>query len=108
MQSSLPAVVGVMRDHMVRLQTDFAAHSEVRLASTLKNLAELQDRQIRQLELRLEGQIEAVKRGRFERRSQDITRVFDSYRQWVQDSLTTEPQPWIQVMAAICHPAAGA
>lgn len=58
-----------------------------------------------QLTLRLEGQIETVKRSRFERRSQQIGRVFDDYREWVRDTLTTEPQPWIQVLAAVCNPA---
>jgi hypothetical protein len=29
--------------------------------------------------------------------------VFDDYRQWVQDTLTTEPQPWIQVLGAVCN-----
>ena len=60
---------------------------------------------MQQLELRLEKQLETVRRGRFERRSQMIRRVFDDYRQWVQDTLTTEPQPWVQVMAAVCPPA---
>ena len=45
--------------------------------------------------------------GRFEQRSQQIKRVFDEYRQWVHDTLTTEPQPWIQVLAGVCHPDAG-
>ena len=41
-----------------------------------------------------------------EKRSQAIHRVFDDYRQWVQDTLTTEPQPWIQVLASCCSAAA--
>jgi hypothetical protein len=31
-------------------------------------------------------------------------RLFDDYRQWVQDSLTTESKPWIQVLVALCNP----
>jgi hypothetical protein len=73
----------------------------------LADLKRLQDKQIVQLELRLQKQIETVKRSRFEARSRQIGRVFDDYRQWVQDTLTTEPKPWIQVLAAVCHPAAG-
>ena len=30
-------------------------------------------------------------------------RLFDDYRQWVQDALMTEPKPWIQVLAALCN-----
>jgi superfamily II DNA or RNA helicase len=107
LQSALPDAVATMRAHMLRLQTEFAAQSSARLFDTLASLEQLQKKQIVQLELRLEGQIETVKRSRFERRSQQIGRVFDDYRQWVQDTLTTEPQPWIQVLAAVCNPANG-
>jgi hypothetical protein len=105
LQAALPQAVAAMHANMVALQGQFAAQSALRLRDTLLNLEQLQKRQIVQLELRLEGQIETVKRSRFERRSQQIGRVFDDYRQWVNDTLTTEPQPWIQVLAAVCNPA---
>jgi hypothetical protein len=106
LQRALPEAVAVMRAHMRARQAGFAAESEERLRGTLTKLEELQRRQMEQLELRLERQLETVRRGKFERRSQVIRRVFDDYRQWVQDTLTTEPQPWIQVMAAVCPPIA--
>ena len=106
LQSALPEAVAVMHAYMLEVQREFAAQSTLRLQDTLANLKQLQSRQIEQLTLRLEGQIETVKRSRFERRSQQISRVFDDYRQWVRDTLTTEPQPWIQVLAALSHPVA--
>ena len=51
----------------------------------------------------LDKQLETVKRGRFQQCSQQIHGVFDEYRKWVNDTLTTEPQPWIQVLAAVSH-----
>ncbi len=107
LQTALPQAVATMHDHMRQLQTQFAAQSALRLQDTLANLEQLQQRQLAQLERRLEGQIETVKRSRFERRSLQIGRVFDDYRQWVNDTLTTEPQPWIQVLAAVCNPRTG-
>jgi superfamily II DNA or RNA helicase len=107
LQTALPDAVATMRAHMIQLQGDFAAQSALRLRDTLQNLEQLQKRQIVQLELRLESQIETVKRSRFEHRSRQIGRVFDDYREWVKDTLTTEPQPWIQVLAAVCNPASG-
>lgn len=104
LQVGLPAAVAAMRTHMLERQARFAAENAARLQGTLQDLERLQSRQIEQLQLRLEHQLETVKRGLFERRSQYIHRVFDDYRQWVQDTLTTEPQPWIQVMAALCPP----
>ena len=109
MQHALPQAVQAMRDFMNAQQKVFAAQLEQRLKSTLSELKRLQDNQIVQLELRLQNQIETVKRSRFESRSRQIGRVFDDYRQWVQDTLTTEPQPWIQVLGAICNnPSTGA
>jgi superfamily II DNA or RNA helicase len=107
LQTVLPNAVATMRAHMLQLQGNFAAQSALRLHDTLQNLEQLQKRQIVQLELRLESQIETVKRSRFEHRSRQIGRVFDDYREWVKDTLTTEPQPWIQVLAAVCNPASG-
>jgi hypothetical protein len=106
MQAALPQAVATMHDFMVKQQTAFAARLEERLQGTLDELQRLQSSQLKQLTLDLERQLETVKRGRYEQRSQQIASVFDDYRQWVHDTLTTEPQPWIQVLAAVCHPAA--
>ena len=103
MQTALPQAVQAMSDFMNAQQKIFAAQLDQRLKSTLSELKRLQDKQIVQLELRLENQIEAVKRSRFENRSRQIGSVFDDYRKWVEDTLTTEPQPWIQVLAAVCN-----
>ncbi len=107
MQAALPEAVATMHIFMEQQQKQFAAQLDARLQATLAELKLLQDKQIVQLELRFENQIETVKRSRLETRTRQIGHVFDDYRQWVQDTLTTEPKPWIQVLAAVCHPAAG-
>jgi chemotaxis protein histidine kinase CheA len=101
MQAALPKAVAAMREQMVTKQAAFSAALDERLRTTLAELELLQGRQVEQLTLELERQLETVKRGRFEHRKQQINRVFDDYRQWVHDTLTTEPQPWIQVLAAV-------
>ena len=108
MQSALPGAVRAMHAYMLKQQAAFSAELAKRLEGTLADLQRLQGRQIEQLSLDLEKQLETVKRGRFEQRSRDIHRVFDDYRRWVEDTLTTEPQPWIQVLAAVCNPSATA
>lgn len=104
MQQALPQAVQTMRAYMLNKQATFSGALEQRLSGTLEELQRLQSRQLEQLTLSLEKQLETIKRGRFEQRSQQINRVFDEYRQWVHDTLSTEPQPWIQVLAAVCHP----
>ena len=102
MQAALPEAVTRMRQHMVQRQAAFAAEMQQRLQGTLADLERLQNEQVRQLELRLEKQLEQVRRSQFERRSRVIRRVFDEYRQWVEETLSTEPEPYLQVLAAVC------
>lgn len=103
LQSRLPEAVAAMRSHMVSRQGTFAADLSERLAGTLSDLEQLQGRQFEQLELRFaqSQQAEHFKRTRREQRTQHIRRVFDEYRQWVKDTMTTEPQPFLQVLAAV-------
>lgn len=105
LQAILPDAVHEMRAHMLGLQQQFAAQMSQRLAGTLADLEQLQAKQFEQLELRLEAnqQAEQFKRTRREQRTRHIRKVFDEYRQWVKDTMTTEPQPFIQVLAAAVH-----
>jgi superfamily II DNA or RNA helicase len=102
LQANLPGAIAAMKQHMLALQRRFAADMTARLSGTLADLQRLQGRQIEQLELRLAAnqQAEQFKKTRREQRTQHIRKVFDEYRQWVQDTMTTEPQPFIQVLAA--------
>ena len=102
LQTSLPGAVAVMQRHMITLQQSFSAEMTQRLSGTLADLARLQEKQIEQLELRLAAnqQAEQFKKSRREKHTQQIGKVFDEYRRWVQDTMTTEPQPFIQVLCA--------
>lgn len=102
LQSNLPEAVAAMQRHMVKRQSSFAADMTSRLAGTLAELERLQTKQFEQLELRLSEnqQAEQFKRTKREQRTQHIRKVFDEYRLWVEDTMTTEPLPFIQVLAA--------
>lgn len=102
LQTNLPGAVAAMQRHMILLQESFSEQTTQRLSRTLADLERLQGKQIEQLELRLSTnqQAEQFKKSRREQRTQHIRKVFDEYRQWVHDTMTTEPQPFIQVLAA--------
>jgi superfamily II DNA or RNA helicase len=102
LQAALPAAVACMRQHMVQQQAVFAARMQQRLQGTLVDLERLQTAQVQQLTMRLEKQLAQIRQSRFEQRSRDIRRVFDEYRQWVAETLSTEPEPYLQVLAAVC------
>ena len=47
------------------------------------------------------GQAETFKRAREERGRRDIEAVFDEYLKWIEDTMTTEPQPYITVVCVM-------
>ncbi|MDR3428222.1 helicase-related protein [Silvimonas sp.] len=101
LQAALPEAVDAMRQHMVAQQSAFDVDMKARLSGTLAELKVLQGKQEQQLELRLENLLEGVRKSKREQRSKQIHQVFDEYRQWVEDTMTTEPQPYIRVLAAL-------
>lgn len=105
LQSDLQMAVAQMQARMEQQQQAFAADMDYRLQESLAKLKRLQERQVEQLELRLEkqGGLDNLRQGKRERRVGQIRRVFDEYEIWVRDSLQTEPHPYIQVLAAVCR-----
>ena len=106
LKAALPGAIDAMRAHVIAQQSDFNSGMQDRLASHLANLKKLQGRQVDQLELRLSksGQAEGYKSSVRERKTSQITKVFDEYRQWVEDTLTIEPSPFIEVLAVVTRP----
>jgi superfamily II DNA or RNA helicase len=105
LQTNLADAVSAMQRHMITLEQQFSADIAQRLAGTLSDLERLQGKQMEQLELRLAAnkQAEQFKKSRREQQTQYIRKVFDEYRQWVKDTMTTEPKPFIQVLCAAVH-----
>ena len=66
-------------------------------------LARLQSRQFEQLELQLthSEQAQTIKDHRRATRTREIRQVFEEYQQWVEDTLTTERDPYLHVIAAV-------
>ena len=96
-----PAIQAVQAE-MEQRQQAFTEATAPQLAQKLEDLAVLEDRQVQQLELRLESSRQAAnfKAARRERRLKHINRVFSDYQTWVRDTLTIEPVPYIQIIAA--------
>ncbi|MFT3801174.1 MAG: DEAD/DEAH box helicase [Burkholderiaceae bacterium] len=104
MQRALPDAVAQMQKHMLKRHKKFSADLKTRLRDLLAELEALQTRQKKQLEISLAKQLDTVRQRRYADQSREIDRVFSAYQKWVEDTLTSEPQPWVQVLAAVCHP----
>lgn len=103
LQSGVPGAVDAMRQFMVKRQGDFAVAMSASLRQRLEDLEKLQSRQLDELNQRV-AQMELAfhfKQTRLETRTREIHRVFDEYRAWVEETMTSEPQPYIQLVAAV-------
>lgn len=103
LQAGVPGAVGEMRRFMVKRQEAFAAEMQERLRDTLRDLERLQARQLEEVNQRYAQMDPIFRQGKVEKRSHEIRRVFDDYRAWVEETMTTEPQPFIQLLAAVCR-----
>jgi superfamily II DNA or RNA helicase len=95
------AVIDTAKTEMHQHQQDYTAATQSELQQQLAQLEALKGRQVSQLDLQLErsGQAEHFKAARKEERLRRIERVFNDYETWVQDTLTIEPVPFIQIIA---------
>ena len=103
LQRLLPNAAARAREWVVARRRDFEDRINEKLNRELRALEKLRTRQLRQLELQLErsDQSETFKRAREERGRRDIEAIFNEYLEWIEDSMTTEPQPWIKVVCVI-------
>ena len=95
----LPDAVARARARVVERRRDFEDRVNDKLNRELAALEALKARRIRRIEKRLErsDQSEAFKRARAERARRDVETIFDEYLTWVEDTMTTEPQPYMRV-----------
>jgi hypothetical protein len=61
----------------------------------------LEHKHFAQLDIFIETQLATVKEKRYQEESKAIRSRFEEYRQWIQETMNTEDQPYIQIVAAI-------
>ena len=103
LRNLLPDAVARGRDWVVERGRAFESRINEKLNDELRALEKLKKRRLFQLELQLErsDQAEAFKRTREERGRRDIDTIFDEYLEWIEDTMTTEPQPHIKVVCVM-------
>jgi len=102
-QNLLEAAIAHAREVFVHERNAFEKQIDKQLNDHLQKLDVLKGRQLNQLELDFADnkQQGAVKLSRKEQRQREIEHNFDSYIDWIQDTMTTEKEPYIQVIAVI-------
>ena len=88
---------------MIEKRNAFEDEINIKLTQQLDELDGLRKRQITQLALDFDAskQADSVKESRKAQRTQEIDRVFDQYIKWVEDTMTTEQHPYMQVVSVL-------
>ena len=102
----LPTAVDRARAHFIERRNAFEEIINAKLDEEVRILDEFKARQLRQLKLDLDQsqQSEQLKRHRDERARRDIQTIHDEYLTWIEETMTTEPHPWIKVICAMAPP----
>ena len=102
----LPKAVSSARAHFVQRRNAFEEIINAKLEEEIRALDEFKANQLRQLErdLAQSRQAEQFKRSREEQARHDIQIIHDEYLTWMEETMTTEPYPWIKVICAMTPP----
>ena len=105
LKRQLPEVVKQTQRQMTIYRKAFEQENRPKLDAQLNKLKMLEDKQVQQLDLFLENsaQLTVLKDKRYKEESLAIRSRFEEYRQWIQETMNTEDQPYIQIIAAIVH-----
>jgi hypothetical protein len=102
----LPESVRRAREWVIDRRNRFERGINEKLNDQLKELEHLRERQLEQLDRDLErsSQADAFKKARRQQRTRVIEDIFDEYIQWVEDTMTTEKEPYLQVVSVLTRP----
>lgn len=99
LQALVPMAVQHTRAAMLERRQRFADDIDARLRRELDRLTELRARQLAQIDREFANR--PARADDKQRRIRRVHRIFDRYNEWVRDSMTTEPAPFLQVVAVL-------
>jgi len=103
LKAQLPEVVKQTKQQMTVYRKAFEQENRPKLNAQLEKLKTLEHKHFEQLELFLETseQLAIIKEKRYKEEKEAIRSRFEEYRQWIHETMNTEDQPYIQIVAAI-------
>lgn len=103
LRSLLPEAIKEARSWISAQRNEFEKHINVKLNDRYNDLDRLRARQIQQLELDFGdvGSAGSFASKRKQQRSREINRIFDEYIDWIEDTMLTEDNPYIRVVAVL-------
>ncbi|MCZ0944610.1 MAG: DEAD/DEAH box helicase [Gammaproteobacteria bacterium] len=99
----LPKAVKRARQHFLQRRKAFEDIINAQLNEEVAALDAFKERRLQQLELDITqpAQANPLKRQYRSQASAEVEEVYDEYLTWIQDTMTTEPSPWVKVICAM-------
>ena len=99
----LPNAVTRAREHFIERRNVFEKSINAKLEDEVRALDKFRARRLQQLDLDFphSEHAEPFRRHRGEQARREVDEVHDEYVSWIEETLTTEPHPWIRVVCAM-------
>jgi hypothetical protein len=103
----LPQAVREAKRSILQIRSQLEEEINQKLDRQIADLERLRTKQVKQMELAFQQskELDSVKTGKRKQKIDFIDDVFDDYIQWIEDTLTTEKQPYLQVISVLVEPA---
>jgi hypothetical protein len=102
LKALLPEAIKEAREWISSQRKEFEDHINVKLNERYNELNRLRSRQLQQLDFSdTDGTTGSFASKRKDQRTREINRIFNEYLEWVQDTMTTEDNPYIRIVAVL-------
>lgn len=102
-EALLSQAIDAVRPYLLQLRNEKEAELNQKLNQQMEKLDKLRDKQMKQLELDFgdSKQAEKIVNDKKAQRQREIEQIFDEYLRWIEDTMTTETSPYIQLVAVL-------
>jgi superfamily II DNA or RNA helicase len=103
LKNILPEVIARSKIWMEQCWKSYETDINVKLNAQLTELERLRNKKYQQLEIAFQDEVQpsVARMNKKERERREIDRMFDQYLKWIEDTMTTENNPYIRVVAAL-------
>jgi superfamily II DNA or RNA helicase len=99
LQTLLPRAIEKAKQHFTHVRDVAMEKIDDKLYQQLEILDKLKAKHIQQLEMQFEDTTIARVANKKQSEQERVTKLFDNYVEWIKDTMTTEKQPYIQVVS---------
>jgi SNF2 family DNA or RNA helicase len=99
LQAMLPSAIKKAEQHFSNVRDVAMEKIDDKLVHQLEILENLKTKHIKQLELRFDDITQTRAANQKQTEQERVTKLFENYEAWIRETMTTEKQPYIQVIS---------